>query len=115
MAQLPRSYVTALALVALVILFVVLAAFGVIPLESLFLFLLGNIFLLVTIIVLAFLGGMLIGLFVAHRILQGRGFTPFEKSMLEAHRDIKDLIARVEEAESEIKVRLAALEKKISP
>lgn len=115
MAKLPRSYITIVGLVALVIAFVVLSSFGIIPIESLFLFLLGNVFLLVTIIILAFFGGMLIGLVLAHRILQGAGFTPFERSMMEAHRDIKDLIARVEEAEVEIKAKLEKLEKRTGP
>jgi hypothetical protein len=42
-------------------------------------------------------------MFVSHRSLTKRGFTPFEISMLEMHEDIKDIKKRVTKLEKEFK------------
>ena len=54
------------------------------------------IYALVVISVLAFIGAIFLGMFVSHRILSGKGFTPFEQEMLRMRQEIRDLSARLD-------------------
>jgi hypothetical protein len=60
------------------------------------------IFALVVISVLSIVGAVFVGMFVSHRILSGKGFTPFEQEMLRMRQEIRELSERV----SEIAARL---------
>lgn len=63
---------------------------------------LGVIFALTVISVLSIIGAVFVGMFVSHRILSTKGFTPFEQEMLRMRGEIRELNERV----SEIAVRL---------
>jgi hypothetical protein len=58
--------------------------------------------MLVSITTLAIVGAIFLGMYLSHRILSKRGFTPFEISMLEMHEDIRDIKKRVDEMEKEL-------------
>jgi uncharacterized membrane protein len=55
------------------------------------------IFALVVISVLSIIGAVFVGMFVSHRILSGKGFTPFEQEMLRMRQEIRELNERVGE------------------
>jgi len=63
---------------------------------------LGFIFALTVISVLSIVGAVFVGMFVSHRILSTKGFTPFEQEMLRMRQEIRELNERV----TEIAVRL---------
>ncbi len=67
--------------------------------------LLSFVFALVLITVLALVGAVFVGIFVAHRILSPRGFTPFEEEMLKMRGEVQTLVEEMKE----VKTRLAAL------
>lgn len=68
---------------------------------------LGNlisfIFSLVIITILALVGAVFVGIFIAHRILQPRGFSPFEEEMLRMRGDVQTLVKKVDALERELK------------
>jgi len=64
------------------------------------------IYALVVISVLAFIGAIFLGMFVSHRILSGKGFTPFEQEMLRMRQDIRDLNDRIEQVATHLGVSL---------
>jgi len=55
------------------------------------------LFALVVISVLSIIGAVFVGMFVSHRILSGKGFTPFEQEMLRMRQEIRELNERVGE------------------
>jgi len=63
---------------------------------------LGVIFALTVISILSIIGAVFVGMFVSHRILSTKGFTPFEQEMLRMRQEIRELSERM----SEIAVRL---------
>ena len=50
----------------------------------------------VVISVFAFIGAVFLGMFVSHRILSGKDFTPFEQEMLRMRQEIRDLSGRLD-------------------
>ena len=61
---------------------------------------------LVVISVFAFIGAIFLGMFVSHRILSGKDFTPFEQEMLRMRQDLRDLNDRVEAIATRLGVSL---------
>ena len=61
---------------------------------------------LVVISVFAFIGAVFLGMFVSHRILSGKGFTPFEQEMLRMRQDLRDLNDRIEQIATRLGVSL---------
>lgn len=57
---------------------------------------LGLVFALVVISILAIIGAVFLGMVISHRIMSGRGFTPFEEEMLKMRQELRDLHDRVE-------------------
>jgi len=51
---------------------------------------------------LALLGAIILGMFLGHRILSFKGFTPFEKEMLLMRSDIKMISKRLDAIEEEL-------------
>jgi uncharacterized protein YneF (UPF0154 family) len=72
------------------------------PIGSFFTFL----FALVVISILSIVGAVFVGMFVSHRILSGKGFTPFEEEMLRMRQDVRELTDRVEEIAARLGVSL---------
>ena len=61
---------------------------------------------LVIISVFAFIGAIFLGMFVSHRILSGKGFTPFEQEMLRMRQDLRELNDRIEQIATRLGVSL---------
>ncbi len=61
---------------------------------------------LVVVSILSIIGAVFVGMFVSHRILSGKGFTPFEQEMLRMRQDVRELTDRVEEIAARIGVSL---------
>ena len=61
---------------------------------------------LVVISVFAFVGAIFLAIFVSHRILSGKGFTPFEQEMLRMRQDLRELNDRTEQIATRLGVSL---------
>ena len=61
---------------------------------------------LVVVSILSIIGAVFVGMFVSHRILSGKGFTPFQQEMLRMRQDVRELTDRVEEIAARIGVSL---------
>ncbi len=61
---------------------------------------------LVVVSILSIIGAVFVGMFVSHRILSGKGFTPFEQEMLRMRQDVRELTDRVEEIAARMGVSL---------
>ncbi len=57
---------------------------------------LGLVFALVVISILAIIGAVFLGMVISHRIMSGRGFTPFEEEMLKMRQEVRDLHDRID-------------------
>lgn len=54
------------------------------------------IFSIVLITILALVGALFVGIYIAHRILSPQGFTPFEEEMLKMRDEVKELKGKVD-------------------
>jgi len=52
---------------------------------------------LVVVSILSIIGAVFVGMFVSHRILSGKGFTPFEQEMLRMRQEVRELSDRLGE------------------
>ncbi|HWG92278.1 MAG TPA: hypothetical protein VNZ52_15615 [Candidatus Thermoplasmatota archaeon] len=86
--------------------FVALAFLGIIPLDSLFLYILNNVLGFVAVALLAAVGGVFLGMLLAHRALATREFSPVERAMMETSQEVKRLTARIEELEAKVLARV---------
>ena len=57
---------------------------------------LGFLIALMVISVLSIIGAVFVGMFVSHRILSTKGFTPFEQEMLRMRQEVRELSERVD-------------------
>jgi hypothetical protein len=110
---LPKRYWVALGVVALIFAFILLSATGVLTVESLFLLLVNYVFQVFAVTVLAALGGVFLGMVLAHRMLASRGFTPFERELLQTLAEVRTELQRIQSREEGLQERLAALEKRL--
>ena len=60
---------------------------------------------------LALLGAIVLGMFIGHRIFAHRGFTPFEKDMLEMRSDLKRGNQRLNAIEEELRSMREVMER----
>lgn len=88
----PLSYLALVGLVGAVGIFVVLGFVGILPVEQAFVVATSFILAQAIAVILAFIGGLMVGLFLAHRILGARDFTPFERAVLEGQDEIRQLL-----------------------
>ena len=63
------------------------------PIGSFLIFLIG----LMVVSVLSIIGAVFVGMFVSHRILSTKGFTPFEQGMLLMRQEVRELSDRLGE------------------
>lgn len=97
----PLSYLAVVGLVGAVGIFVVLGFFGILPVEQAFVVATSFILAQAIAVILAFIGGLMVGLFLAHRILGARDFTPFERAVLEGQDEIRQLLRGAGEQEEQ--------------
>ena len=57
---------------------------------------LGFVFALVVIAILAIIGAVFLGMVISHRIMSGAAFTPFEEEMLKMRQEVRDLHSRLD-------------------
>ena len=75
---------------------------GLIPIKDILLSFIGFINMLIAITMLSVVGAIFLGMYLSHRMLTKKGFTPFEISMLEMHEDIKEMNKRLEKLETKL-------------
>ncbi|WP_455391907.1 hypothetical protein [[Eubacterium] cellulosolvens] len=90
--------------IVLIIIAILLIGFlsGIFEVMDLVLNFVGFISMLVSITTLAIVGAIFLGMYLSHRILTKRGFTPFEISMLEMHEDVREIKKRLGKLEKEL-------------
>ncbi len=77
-------------------------ATGLIPFSTLLANFVAFVFWLVLIAVLAVIGGVFLGMLLAHRLISERDFTPFEKEMLKMREDVKAVREEISEIRKKI-------------
>jgi len=87
----PKTYLLAIVVVMVFVLFLGLSYANIIEEQDLFWVMQEFIFRWSFTIVFAIIGGILVGMILAYRILSVNQFTPFEKSMLEMRSEIKSM------------------------
>lgn len=110
---LPKQYWLGLAVVAGLFALVALSATGLLTVESLFLLLVNYVFQIFAVTVLAALGGVFLGMVLAHRMLASRGFTPFERELLGTLADVRTELQRLQARHDELQERLDGLGKRL--
>ena len=73
---------------------------------------LGFLIALMVISVLSIVGAVFVGMFVSHRILSTKGFTPFEQEMLRMRQEVRDLSERLDAIAARLGVTLGNNKKK---
>ena len=110
---LPRLYIVALVVVGALFTFIALTALRIVPVESVFLLLLNYVFQIFAVTVLAALGGVFLGMVLAHRMLASRSFNPFERELLATLAEIRAELERARARDEDLVERLRALEKRL--
>ncbi len=100
--KIPGMYYIILIILIIITIWIIGSLSGFIPIEDILLNFIGFISMLVSITMLAIIGAIFLGMYLSHRILSKKGFTPFEISMLEMHEDIKDMKKRLNKIENQI-------------
>ncbi|HVL86791.1 MAG TPA: hypothetical protein VM681_02090 [Candidatus Thermoplasmatota archaeon] len=111
--SLPKAYLALLALVGLAFAAVALTATGVVTVESVFLLLLNYVFQVFAVTVLAALGGVFVGMLLAHRILSTRGFSAFERELLETLGDVRERLDDMKRHDQALAKRIEILERQV--
>jgi hypothetical protein len=93
--RIPLIYFLILLMLGVIAVWIVGTFSGLIPIKSILLNFVGFISMLVSITMLAVVGAIFLGMYLSHRILSKKGFTPFEVSMMEMHEDIKEIKSRI--------------------
>jgi amino acid permease len=101
--RIPMIYFLILLILGVIAIWIIGTFSGLIPIESILLNFVGFISMLVSITMLAIVGAIFLGMYLSHRILSKKGFTPFEVSMMELHEDIKDIKKRMSYLEQKMK------------
>lgn len=94
--RVPKRYVAAIVVVALIALVPALAYMGVPPFNNTAVFLGVNAASLFILLVFGVIGGAFVGMLLAHRILANREFTPFERTVMEGLAEIRERLDRLE-------------------
>jgi amino acid permease len=100
--RIPMMYYLILLILIIIAIWIIGTLSGIIPIKDILLNFIGFISMLVSITMLAIVGAIFLGMYLSHRILTKKGFTPFEISMLEMHEDIKDMKKRVTKMENQL-------------
>jgi amino acid permease len=100
--KVPMMFYVVLLILIIIAIWIIGSLSGFIPIKDILLNFIGFISMLVSITMLAIVGAIFLGMYLSHRILTKKGFTPFEISMLEMHEDIKDVKKRLSKIENQI-------------
>ena len=91
-----------LLIIGVLVVIEVAVVLGWLTVASFFVFILA----LMVISVLSITGAVFVGMFVSHRILSTKGFTPFEQEMLRMRQEVRELSERVSEVVARIDVAI---------
>ena len=100
--KIPVVYYLILSLLIVIAIWIIGTLSGLIPIRDILLNFIGFISMLISITMLAVIGAIFLGMYLSHRILTKKGFTPFEISMMEMHEDVKELKERITELEDQL-------------
>jgi hypothetical protein len=100
--RLPTVFVILVIVLVIVAVWIVGFLTGVFSINDILLNFIGFISMLISITTLAIVGAIFFGMYISHRILSKRGFTPFEMSMMEMHEDIKEIKTKIAQLEKEM-------------
>ena len=100
--RIPLIYIFILIILIVIAIWIVGTFSGLIPIYDILLNFVGFISMLISITMLAVVGAIFLGMYLSHRILSKKGFTPFEISMMEMHEDIKELKGRIKDIEKKL-------------
>jgi hypothetical protein len=97
--RIPIIYYVIIVALIIIALWIIIIQLGFITVNNLLLNFYGFISMVVIVSMLAVLGAVFMGMFISHRILATRGFTPFEREMLEMREDITRLHEKIDKME----------------
>jgi len=100
--RIPIIYYVFVFAIFIIAAWIIVIQLGWITVNSILLDFIGFISMLVVIFMLAVLGAIFMGMFISHRILASRGFTPFEREMLEMRDDLNKIDERLERIEKSV-------------
>jgi len=99
--RIPASYMILIVLLIAIAIFIILYIMGWIRPTSI-LVVGSTIIGWITVIILAMLGCVFLGMYFSHRILSRSSLTPVEETTLESARDVKRALALLEELRAEV-------------
>ena len=100
--RIPRIFILIVLILVIIAIWIIGFLSGLLSVNDILLNFLGFISMIVAITMLAIIGAIFLGMYISHRALSRRGFTPFEISMLEMHEDIKSIKKRIAKLENEL-------------
>jgi hypothetical protein len=100
--RIPRIFIFIVLILVIIAIWIIGFLSGLLSVNDILLNFLGFISMLISITMLAIVGAIFLGMYIGHRALTRRGFTPFEISMLEMHEDIKSIKKRIAKLENEL-------------
>ncbi len=100
--RLPASYVMILVALVAAGVYIALSLAGVIPIENLFVLMVQYTLAFIMLMVLGVVGGVFLGMVVAHRMLAERDFTPVERLTIETHAAVKEIRERLDAIDSRL-------------
>ncbi len=98
----PKTYLIIIIILTLISAFICSVIFELVEIGNVFEWIKWFIFSAFFVIVLALIGAIFVGMYISHRILTVRGFTPFEKAMLEMKEDINKIKQKLENIEKKL-------------
>lgn len=93
---LPAPYILVMGFLALLGVLVALVSFGVPPFDNLATFIVTSSITVLVYMVFGILGGLFVGMVLAHRVLENRSFTPFEREVLQSLAEIRERLDAIE-------------------
>lgn len=100
--KIPPIYYIFIVSIIIIAAWIIVISLGWITIEYILLNFIGFISQLVIIFMLAVLGAVFLGMFISHRILSAKGFTPFERAMLEMREDINQINEKLDNLENKL-------------
>ena len=98
--RIPPIYYLIVITLIIIMGWIIVISLGWVTVDNILVDFIGFISMLVVIFMLAVLGAVFLGMFISHKILSSKGFTPFEREMMEMREDIakmSDKIANIEQ------------------
>lgn len=92
----PAMYLLLLGALLIVAIIATLTYLGVRPFDSLSFFIATSAASFFVLLIAGVVGGVFVGMLIAHRILGNREFSPFERTVLQSLEDVRERLDRLE-------------------